>query len=218
MGDLHPTRDDERLIRWLIVLGILGLLVAMSSLAQAGERSRPYVELYATSGLVMTQELDAAGAVAWSQDEYVGAKAIGRLPWRDFAAVVRGEVKGLPGTYVYDKPGTYTAIIGEAGATYTRALGPVEAGAIATYGQAWALRDDRGPLRESIWGAGLTVRHEGTRSWIAAGFASSAAYGSGLAPRLVIHAPLMGPTALELDVVWGDAPAVNISINAGWSK
>ena len=55
MGDLHPTRDDERLIRWLIVLGILGLLVAMSSLAQAGERSRPYVELYATSGLVMTQ-------------------------------------------------------------------------------------------------------------------------------------------------------------------
>jgi hypothetical protein len=199
-----------------LIVAVL-LVLAAATLVCADE---PYVELYATSGLILAEETDdKSQAHYWSQDEYVGAKVVGRLPWRDFAAVVRGEVKGLPGQFAYDAPGSFTALIGDVGGTWT----PLDwrgaaIGLIATYGEAWSLSDDRGPVRESIWGAGVTVRHEATRSWIAAGFAQSTFYGAGLSPRVVIHAPILGPTALEADIVWGDAPAINLSANVGWSK
>src|SRR4030042_1778106 len=94
------------------------LLIILAASAYAGDQ--PYLEIYATSGLTLTEESGAEGGPpTWAQDEYVGMKVVGRLCWRDFALVGRGEGKGLPGQFAYDRPGSFTALVGDAGMTWT---------------------------------------------------------------------------------------------------
>ena len=75
-----------------------------------------YVDIYAVTGVtysehqVMSKQGPVPGEFYWSQSRFVGAKVVGRLPLGDFALVGRAQVRGLPGTFVYNEPSTFTAI------------------------------------------------------------------------------------------------------------
>jgi len=96
-------------------------------------------------------------------------------------------------------------------------VGGIAIGGLATYGEIWSLGDDRGSARASVYGIGVTARHEATHSWVAAGVISSDFYG-GLAPRLLVHGTLYKGLSMEADLIWRRAPALNLSILVGWKR
>jgi hypothetical protein len=213
----QPTREDESRTRLLIIVAILGLLALLVVAGAAHAADQPYVEISATSGLVFS-EVPGPEASYWDKQEYVGLRVVGRLPYRDFALVARGDVTGVPGTFAYDKPGSFKALVGDVGLTWTPArVSGIAIGGIASYGEIWSLGDDRGPARASVLGLGLTARHEATHSWVAVGVVDSDFYG-GFAPRLLVHGTLYKGLSMEADAIWRRAPTLNLSILVGWKK